>query len=332
MKNNPPPLISVIIPVYNGEKFIDQVYNNVNNQDYPNIEIIFINNNSTDKSLEKINNLKKTDDRIYLYTESKQGAGATRNKGVLKSKGDFVTFFDVDDTYPIYKISSLFEIIDQEDSIEMVFGKIIARYNDGREYSPNYNNITPGINNPPQLAINFLNFGVGADPQTILCKKEAFISINGFEDNMQIGEDIAFVFKMATYYPIYFLPRVVSEYYRHSESTLAKYKKENPRLNYYFDQYKKFYLPYIYNNNLFKYSKKFNIIYKYCLNGLISQARMNSCSPIKQIKYLINELRYLNIYGVSFFYLPYVMILTFSNEKLYRVLKKIFSKLSSYPY
>lgn len=89
---------------------------------------------------------------------------------------------------------------------------------------------------------------------------------------------MAFSFKMAMNFSIYFLPVIVAETYRHSESTLVRYKKENSDLNYYYDQHKRFYLPYIYNNDLFLVSKKLKIIYQYCIKGLIKQSRMYNYS------------------------------------------------------
>ena len=326
------PLISVIIPVYNGEKYINQLYTYVNNQDYTNLEIIFINNNSTDGTVDIINRLNEKDDRIILCNEYKQGAGAARNRGVAISQGDYITFFDVDDTYSKNKISVLYNVLKKHNSVEMVFGKIIAKYPDGKEYHPNYDKITSGLNIPPNLAINFLNFGAGAGPPVILCRREAYNSIGGFEEEMMIGEDIAFSFKMSVYHKVYFLPTVVAQYNKHPESTLLKYKNDNPKLNYYYNQYKMFYLPYIYNNNLFLVSKKLKIIYQYCLKGLINQARIYNYSFFSRIKYLYKELKYLNKFGLSFCYFPFILISSFANQYLYRIMIKIFTKIKSYNY
>ena len=57
----------------------------------------------------------------------------------------------------------------------------------------------------------------------------------GFEEEMMIGEDIAFSFKMSVYHKVYFLPTVVAQYNKHPESTLSKYKNDNPKLNYYYN-------------------------------------------------------------------------------------------------
>lgn len=326
------PIISAIIPVYNGSKYIDNIYHYIIEQDYPNIEIIFIDNNSVDDSINLINELQKKDSRVKLYYEGKQGAGAARNKGVINSKGEFITFFDIDDIYPSNKISSLATILLDNKNVGMVFGKIIRSYENGKKYIPDYDNIEPGIHHPPNLAPQFLHFSVGAGPPAIMCRKDAIIHINGFEGDMLIGEDMAFSFKMAVNHPIYFLPKIVAETYRHSESTLVRYKRENPQLNFYYDQHKHFYLPYIYNNNLFLVSRKLKIIYQYCLKGLINQARIYNYSFLFRIKFLYKEMKYLNKFGLSFCYFPFILIAAFANQYLYRIIKKIFTKIKSYNY
>ena len=326
------PLISAIVPVYNGVDYIKTVYDNISKQTYPNIEVIFVDNNSTDGSINEIKNLQKNNDHIFLFHEKVQGAGAARNLGVENSNGEYIAFFDVDDIYTSDKVSSLVNVLRNNSNIGMVFGKISVKYQNGREYNPEYKHIKSGINYPTDLAIKFLNFGSGAPTQAVMCRKDAFFYINGFEGDMLIGEDMAFSFKMAMNYPIYFLPKIVCNYYRHPKSTLEKYKKENPNLSYYYDQHKRFYLPYIYNNNLFLVSKKLKIIYQYCLKGLINQARMYNYSFFSRIKYLYKELKYLNKFGLSFCYFPFILISSFANQYLYRIMIKIFTKIKSYNY
>ena len=326
------PLVSIIIPVYNGEKFIDELYNYIFKQDYPNIEIIFVDNNSDDRSVELINNLQNNDSRVKIYFENKQGAGAARNRGVYRSTGEIITFFDVDDTYPSDKISSLAKIIFSQNNIDMVFGKIIAHYDYGKKYLPDYSTFNEGLNSPPCLASAILNFAVGAGPPTIMCKKDAFNSVGGFENDMLIGEDIAFVFKLSLNHSIYFLPKVVAESKRHYNSTMARYKRENPLINIFYDQYKHFYLPYIFKNNLFKVSKNLSIIYLYCIKGLVEQTRKYNYSIIMRMNYLYSEIKYLNKYGLSFFYFPLLLFTTYANQFFYKVMIKIISIIQIYDF
>ena len=91
------PKVSVIIPVYNVEKYLRECLDSVINQTLRDIEIICINDGSTDNSLEILKKYAQKDNRIVLINKENEGAGEARNKGLEKAQGDFVIFFDSDD-------------------------------------------------------------------------------------------------------------------------------------------------------------------------------------------------------------------------------------------
>lgn len=93
MKN----LVSVIIPIYNADEYIERCLNSVINQTYREIEIIIINDGSTDKSLEIIRKFKKEDERIIILDKNNTGVSDSRNKGIDIAKGEYITFIDSDD-------------------------------------------------------------------------------------------------------------------------------------------------------------------------------------------------------------------------------------------
>jgi len=89
--------ISIIIPVYNSEKFLNRCLDSIVNQTIKDIEIICINDGSTDNSLSILNDYAKNDKRISIINISNHGAGYARNKGLEKAKGDYIGFCDSDD-------------------------------------------------------------------------------------------------------------------------------------------------------------------------------------------------------------------------------------------
>lgn len=91
------PLISVIVPIYNGEKYLKECIESIRNQTYPNLEIILINDGSNDKSLEICINYQQKDGRIKIINQRNQGVCKARNAGLKISKGDYITFVDSDD-------------------------------------------------------------------------------------------------------------------------------------------------------------------------------------------------------------------------------------------
>src|SRR5690625_621244 len=93
--------ISVIIPVYNTDEFLEQCINSVLNQTYQNVEIVIVNDNSDDESKDIIDNMVQEDNRIKAYhLQVREGAGNARNVSITKSTGDYIYFLDSDDYLP----------------------------------------------------------------------------------------------------------------------------------------------------------------------------------------------------------------------------------------
>lgn len=131
------PLVSVIIPSYNVESYIDQCIKSIMNQSYSNIEIIVIDDGSNDSTSEK---LKKYQNYITLYLNQKnKGQGAVRNEGLNKTKGKYVLFVDSDDWIEPQTIEMLVEKAEATNSDLVRFNGI--SFNDElipKRYNQNY--------------------------------------------------------------------------------------------------------------------------------------------------------------------------------------------------
>ena len=91
------PLISVVLPVYNVENYLEKCLNSVVKQTYKNIEIIIVNDGSLDSSIDICNKYANKDSRIKVFTKPNGGLSDARNFGIKKSMGEFITFIDSDD-------------------------------------------------------------------------------------------------------------------------------------------------------------------------------------------------------------------------------------------
>ena len=91
------PKISIIIPVYNVEKYLEQCLKSLINQTFKDIEIICINDGSTDNSLEILEAFQKQDERIKIINKQNEGQGIARNEGLKIAKGEYISFIDPDD-------------------------------------------------------------------------------------------------------------------------------------------------------------------------------------------------------------------------------------------
>ena len=115
--------ISVILPIYNIANFLEESLKSVLNQTLKDIEVICINDGSTDNSLEILNKFAKKDNRIKIIDKKNEGTGVTRNIGLNEASGDYIYFFDPDDYIVENTLYELYENITLNNSdFGCVFG------------------------------------------------------------------------------------------------------------------------------------------------------------------------------------------------------------------
>ncbi len=93
-------MVSIVMPLYNAEKFLDESINSILCQEYKDIEVICINDSSTDNTLSILEKYAETDSRIKIINNQRRlGAGLSRNRGMVEAKGEYMTFLDGDDVF-----------------------------------------------------------------------------------------------------------------------------------------------------------------------------------------------------------------------------------------
>ena len=90
-------LVSIVMPCYNGEQFIDETIKSVLNQTYQKWELLVIDDGSRDSSASIVQNYAKDDQRIHLIQQRNAGSAAARNNGIRQSKGQYLALLDSDD-------------------------------------------------------------------------------------------------------------------------------------------------------------------------------------------------------------------------------------------
>ena len=116
---SPRPLVSVIVPAYNAERFLGRALRSGLAQTYPNLEIIVVDDGSTDRTPEVIRSF--TDARVRHLSQPNRGQGAARNLGIRASAGRYVTFLDADDVYLPLKVERQVEFLTVHPDCEVVF-------------------------------------------------------------------------------------------------------------------------------------------------------------------------------------------------------------------
>ncbi len=118
MKNQ---LVSIIIPSYNSEKFIENTLKSVLKQTYSNFEVIVIDDGSKDKSAEIIKQMSSFDDRIRYIYQSNSGVSIARNNGIINSSGNYIAVLDSDDIWLPENLEKKIKLLNENSDIDRVF-------------------------------------------------------------------------------------------------------------------------------------------------------------------------------------------------------------------
>ena len=156
---NYPYKISVVIPVYNVEKYLDKCLDSLENQTLKEIEIICVNDGSKDNSLDILKKHAEKDSRVKVIDQKNAGVSAARNKGIRSAKGEYVTFVDSDDFIKEYTYKSCADIIFKENPEIFIYGFRVdekeevpqdidiskCNYYDNGNFMAAYNNSHPAV-------------------------------------------------------------------------------------------------------------------------------------------------------------------------------------------
>ena len=171
------PLVSVIIPVYNYDRYLAEAVESVLNQTYRNIEVIVVDDGSTDQSGAVARSFASRGVRYCQQVQA--GIGPTRNKGVDLAQGDFIAFLDADDRWPLEKIERQLQAFENDESLEMVFGQALQLQN-GPAWEA-------GVKDKNLIVAGMVP---GMVPGTMLIKRAAFDRVGKFQGNLKVGEFI----------------------------------------------------------------------------------------------------------------------------------------------
>jgi len=182
------PLVSVIIPVYNQEKYIQECVESVINQDYKKIEIIVVDDGSTDGTADI---LKSFGDQIKYIRQENQGPAASVNTGIKTSKGSLICWFGSDDVYMTNKISEQVDFLLKEPSISIAYSDYIMIDSNGSKL------MDVQVPYPPfeQFARSLLirNFINGS---TVIMRKECIDAVGDYDETLRADPDGDMWFRM----------------------------------------------------------------------------------------------------------------------------------------
>lgn len=209
-------MVSVIIVVYNGEKYIEEAIQSVLNQTYKDIELVIADDGSTDNTYKII---EKYNDIVYVYQKNK-GEGSARNLGIEASKGEYLAFLDADDLYAPDKIEKQLNILLENKDIDVV-------YNDLKvvDENLNYLNIlkSEGVYEKREdLLANIIYRQVIQGPICMMMRRNCIKDIKWSEE-LVYTVDYEYVIKLAFKHNFKYLEEPLYIYRRHGSNLSNKH-------------------------------------------------------------------------------------------------------------
>ncbi len=190
------PKISIIVPVYNGEKVLKRCIDSILLQSYSNFEVIIINDGSRDKSINIINEYKEKDNRVKVIDNENRGVSESRNIGIEYSRGEYIQFVDCDDYIERDMIKDILESIENSNA-DLVMTGIIIDIESLNNTSTSiqtfkYKNVQ-GKSNIAMAVLERLDGAYVHSLWNKIFKRDIIIENNiRMDENINLGEDLIF--------------------------------------------------------------------------------------------------------------------------------------------
>jgi glycosyltransferase involved in cell wall biosynthesis len=210
-------LVSAVVPVFNGERYIGAALDSIFSQTYQMIEVFVVDDGSTDNTLSV---LKSYHGKIQLIRQENSGPAAARNRGVEACNGEYIAFLDADDLWEREKVESQVREMLENPELEAVLGMV-------REFSLSDSSAHSKANEPVRTGSlpGFL-------PSTLLIRRESFQRIGPFDSSYPVGEFIEWFSRAKTAGLRWKMLESVVLNRRVHESNLGILKRPDYRQNY----------------------------------------------------------------------------------------------------
>lgn len=181
-ETNSCPLVSIVMPTYNRENFIIETINSIQKQTYSNWELIIVDDGSTDRTTEIVNNIR--DERIHYYKQPHFGMEHARNYGLEKARGEFIGFMDSDDLWAISKLHRQLSVFEEHPDIDFCLTGAYE-FKTHRKPLVFFYKQRSGLKSG-DLFLSFFKSELVASPPTLLFKRKCLDTI-GLMQNVDLG-------------------------------------------------------------------------------------------------------------------------------------------------
>lgn len=199
------PLVSAVIATYNAAKYVSLAIRSVLDQTYRNVEVLIVDDGSTDNTGEIILPLL-ADSRVRYLVQENKGQAAARNYGVRESRGDYIGFLDADDLWAPEKLALQMSLFSSARNIGVVYSRLVYIDEAGKQLRIAENELFRGRVSGPLLIRNFVGFGTG------VVRRECFSRLGGFKEYLRRGDDYDLWLKFSTQYEFDYVDRPLLHY------------------------------------------------------------------------------------------------------------------------
>jgi len=199
------PLVSVIIPCYNGEAFLKEAIESALEQSYHRVEIIVVDDGSTDRSPEIAQQLP-----VRYIRQPNRGLTPSRNLGIRESRGSYIVFLDADDRLKPEAIETGLRVMAEHPGCAMAVGDHIFVSQDGSYLADSRKACLARSQYEALLKSNFIEM-----ISSVLFRRSVLLEIGGFDTGLRVAEDYEIYLRIARANPVYCHRAVIAEYRMH---------------------------------------------------------------------------------------------------------------------
>jgi len=239
MSSSQRPLVTVIIPAFNSSAFIGQCLESVRKQTYRPVEVVIVDDGSTDNTWDKIISfrdqiIEQTDEiTVHCIRQENGGPSRARNSGIRVATGKYLCMLDADDWWPDYKLGMQVRFLEERPALSMMFGD--ARFFRGGDevVTPSvfrkYSHLVSALDNPEGITGLFEKL-LMRDlilTGTEMTRRECIVSVGCYDESLGHAEDVHLWLKLAARYKVGFIDRVMLHRRLHDSNTSGDFIASN---------------------------------------------------------------------------------------------------------
>ncbi len=233
MNDNFNPLISVVIPAFNSEKYIADTLKSVLNQSYKNIELLVVDDESADATFDIIKKFAEKDGRVKPFKIAHAGVPSIpRNYGIKKAAGEFTAFIDSDDLWKSDKLEKQIKHFKNNPDAVLLYSMSVT-FGETNIFSPYYE-VLPLPFRAARSSDELLKIGNTIPLSSVVARTSALLKVNGFDEDpeMNVGEDYDLWIRLSRTGKIIFVPRIDTYYRIHKNQLSKKWDINREKLKY----------------------------------------------------------------------------------------------------